>query len=154
MRRLPAVLAALALAGLGTLVPATSAQANDNWSCNDDYTAASYGFMYAWDDAYCHGSPMGGSSSWDSDWGNSNGPFRGSDTNNASSIMNKGSIAVQFFNGTGQGWTGGYTCLSKNEAYASNLTDNYFTSGASAQEGISSHRWVNPSKCSSDSWAT
>ncbi|WP_372345552.1 hypothetical protein [Streptomyces sp. KL116D] len=91
MRRLPAMLAALALASLGVLVPATSAQA-DNWACNDNYEAAMYGYMYAYDDMECHGVLWATPQSWDSDWGNSNGPFRGADTNNASSILNKGSI--------------------------------------------------------------
>ncbi|MFI6874957.1 hypothetical protein ACIBL6_16135 [Streptomyces sp. NPDC050400] len=153
MRRLPAMLAALALASLGVLVPATSAQA-DNWACNDNYEAAMYGYMYAYDDMECHGGALGYTSSWDSDWGNSNGPFRGADTNNASSILNKGSIPVQFFNGTGQDWAGGYACLSPNELYASNLSDNYFTSGAKLNYGISSHRWVSKDRCSAKSWAT
>ncbi|WP_328868722.1 hypothetical protein OHT76_00640 [Streptomyces sp. NBC_00287] len=135
-------------------MPATSAQANDNWTCSDDYTAAAYGYMYAWDYIECHGSAMGYSSSWDSDWGNSSGPLQGADTNRASSILNKGSIAVQFFNGTGQDWGGGYICLSRDEAYASSLADNDFTSGYESNGAISSHRWVTASKCSDNSWAT
>ncbi|WP_233416102.1 hypothetical protein [Streptomyces sp. N35] len=128
MRRIPAVLSALTLGGLGALVPATNAHA-DNWTCSDNYTAASYGYMYAYQDHSCHGGVLGYSNSWDSDWGNSSGPFRGTDTNNASSILNKGSIAVKFHNETGQDWGGGHICLSKNEAYASNIADDYFTEG-------------------------
>jgi hypothetical protein len=151
MRKIPAALAALTLASLGVLVSATSAQADyydDNWTCSDNYTAASYGYMYAYKNAFCNMYSMGYTSSWDSDWGNDSGPFQFTDTNNVSSVLNKGTLAVQFFNGTGQDWAGGYTCLSRNEAYASNLSDNYFTSGYKVNEAISSHRWVTESKCS------
>lgn len=154
MRKIPAVLSALALGGLGALVPATSAHA-DNWTCSDNYTAAAYGYMYAYKDHSCHGGALGYSNSWDSDWGNSSGPFRGTDTNNASSILNKGSIAVKFYNETGQDWGGGHICLSKNEAYASNIADDYFTVGnIKATNNISSHQWVTNDRCSPASWAT
>ncbi|NGO81092.1 hypothetical protein G6045_36340 [Streptomyces sp. YC504] len=155
MRRIPAYLSALALGGLGAIVPATSAHA-DNWTCSDNYTAAAYGYMYAYQDHTCHGGVIGYSNSWDSDWGNSNGPFQGADTNSASSVLNKGSITVKFFNGTGQDWDGGYVCLTKNEAYATNIADNYFTGGGSISvtDKISSHKWVTNDSCAPYSWLT
>jgi hypothetical protein len=152
MRKIPAVLAALAFAGLGVVVPATSAQAAVN--CSDNYTKAQAGYMYAYKHAYCE-SHLGNSDSWDSDWGNSSGPFQGGDTNEASSILNKGnSSEVQFFNGTGQDWAGGHICLSRGEAYASNLEDDEFHNGVDANDEISSHRWVSPSNNNCEKWAT
>ncbi|NEA98875.1 hypothetical protein [Streptomyces sp. SID13726] len=150
MRKIPALLTTLALAGLGAAVPATTAQAAA--TCSDNYTSAQSGYMYAYDGTYCE-NHIGNSASWDSDWGNSSGPFQGNDTNRASSILNKGNnYEVQFFNGTGQDWAGGHICLSRNEAYASDLSDNYFHNGVSANNAISSHRWVSAGSC--DSWAT
>ncbi|HWU06015.1 MAG TPA: hypothetical protein VN520_06415 [Streptomyces sp.] len=156
MRKIPAALAALALAGLGAIVPATTAQAAE--TCSDNYTGALSGYMYAYEHAYCV-NHIGNSASWDSDWGNSSGPFQGSDTNRASSILNKGnSSEIQFFNGTGQDWAGGHICLSRNEAYASNLNNDEFHNNiddnGSANDAISSHRWVTPGDNNCDRWAS
>jgi hypothetical protein len=157
MRKIPAVLAALAFAGLGAIVPATTAQAAA--SCSDNYTNARSGYMYAYKHAYCE-SHLGNSDSWDSDWGNSSGPFQGGDTNEASSILNKGnSYEVQFFNGTGQDWAGGHICLSRDEAYASDLSNDDFHNDTDPDKGgandaISSHRWVNPDSNNCDRWAS
>lgn len=52
------------------------------------------------------------------------------------------------FNGTGTDWSGGYICLSSDEAYASDLVDDKFSSGLSANNGISSHRRVTDGTCS------
>ncbi|WP_406351843.1 hypothetical protein [Streptomyces sp. NBC_00658] len=142
MRKLSAALTVLGMAALGTVVPVSAAHAAE--TCSDNYSAATAGYMYAYDYVDCVGQ-LGKVSGNDSDWG--------VDSNKASSILNKGNFQeVQFFNGTGTGWTGGHTCLSRNEGYASDLTDNYFTSGYSANNSISSHRWVNASTC--DRWAT
>ncbi|EPJ36513.1 hypothetical protein STAFG_6437 [Streptomyces afghaniensis 772] len=115
--------------------------------------------MYAYKHAYCE-THIGNSDSWDSDWGNSSGPFQGGDTNEASSILNKGnSYEVQFFNGTGQDWAGGHICLSRDEAYASDLSNDDFHNDndddrGEANDAISSHRWVNPDSNNCDRWAT
>ncbi|MFF0680108.1 hypothetical protein ACFYVW_16125 [Streptomyces tendae] len=70
-----------------------------------------------------------------------------------SSILNKGqTLDVQFFNGTGSGWTGGYICLSRSEGFASNLADDEFSSGATVNNAISSHRWVVYTACDNH-WA-
>ncbi|MFH9269146.1 hypothetical protein ACH4KN_33585 [Streptomyces sp. NPDC017546] len=158
MRKIPAILATLALASLGAIVPATTAQAAAN--CSDNYTAAKSGYMYAYKHAYCE-SHLGNSASWDSDWGNSSGPFQGGDTNEASSILNKGNdYELQFFNGTGQDWAGGHICLSRDEAYASNLNNDEFHNNTGpedegkANDAISSHRWVAPNSNNCDRWAT
>ncbi|MDO0932591.1 hypothetical protein QQY66_13120 [Streptomyces sp. DG2A-72] len=150
MRKLPAALTVLGMAALGTVIPVSSAHAVE--SCADNYRNAASGYMYAYDYVDCVG-PLGRDDANDSNWGDSSHQFRGSDTNKASSILNKGNHQeVQFFNGTGTGWTGGHTCLARSEHYASDLTNNYFTSGYSANNSISSHRWVGASTC--DRWAT
>lgn len=154
MRKIPATLAVLALAGFGAIVPATTAQAAD--TCRDNYTDARSGFMYAYKHANCE-SHIGNSESWDSDWGNSSGPFQGGDTNEASSILNKGNDSeVQFFNGTGRDWAGGHICLSRAEEFASNLDNDEFHNNidneGGANDAISSHRWVSRDAC--DRWAT
>ncbi|MBD0838711.1 hypothetical protein [Streptomyces sp. TRM68416] len=146
MRKTLATAAVLGLAGLGVLVPTTSAQASEN--CNLEWHGAMSGHFYAYDGANCV-YILGHTASWDSDWGNSTGPFQGGDTNDARSILHKGTsgLAVQVFNGTGQDWGGGHTCIKKSEKYMSDLDGFTFTSGASVSNGISSHRWVEESKC-------
>ncbi|MEV3931799.1 MULTISPECIES: hypothetical protein [unclassified Streptomyces] len=150
MRKLPAALTVLALATLGTAVPASAAHAAS--TCSDNYSGAASGYMYAYNYAYCDGY-LGRAAGDDSNWGDSGGSFQGGDTNKATSILNKGnSYEVKFYNGTGTGWTGGYICLSRNEGYASDLTNDYFTSGSRVSNAISSHRWVSAGNCSK--WAT
>ncbi|MFJ7784084.1 MULTISPECIES: hypothetical protein [Streptomyces] len=58
---------------------------------------------------------------------------------------------MQFFNGTGTQRSGGQICLSRSERYASDLTNDYFTSGALVSNAISSHRWVSSGTCTK--WA-
>ncbi|MFD3416123.1 hypothetical protein [Streptomyces cyaneofuscatus] len=142
MRKILATAAALGLAGLGVLVPATSAQAST--ACNNAYNSIALGNFIAWDGTNCGGTRLGITESWDSDWGNSSGPFQGSDTNRASSVMHKGAteMRVQLFNGTGQDWAGGHTCLTQGEKYMSSLAGQYFTSGVAVNDEISSHRWI------------
>ncbi|MGW0828339.1 hypothetical protein [Streptomyces sp. NPDC002845] len=149
MRKLPATLTVLAMAALGTAVPASTAHAAS--TCSDNYSAAISGYMYAYNYAYCDGY-LGRAKGNDPNWGDSSRSFQGGDTNKATSILNKGNTyEVQFFNGTGTQWSGGYICLSRNEGYASDLTDDYFTSGYRVSNAISSHRWVSASTCSK--WA-
>jgi hypothetical protein len=149
MRKLPAALTVLAMAALGTVVPVSAAHAVE--SCRDNHEGADLGYMYAFDSVNCVGF-LGKAKESDDNWGDSQYSFQGGDTNKASSIINKGEIRhVQFFNGTDT-YTGGHTCLSRIEGFASDLTDNTFTSGVSANNSISSHRWVDAGAC--DRWAT
>ncbi|WP_328503471.1 hypothetical protein OG828_35285 [Streptomyces sp. NBC_00457] len=150
MRKVPAALTVLAMAALGAVVPASAAHAGP--ICQQSYRDAEAGYMYAYDGLDCVGF-LGKAEGDDANWGDSSQSFQGGDTNKASSILNKGvNYEVKFYNGTGTGWTGGYTCLGRSEHFASDLRDNTFTSGASANNSISSHRWVSASFC--DRWAT
>lgn len=146
MRRILAAAATLGLAGLGVLVPATGAQASE--ACDRAWHGALGGYFYAYANDHCSGY-LGKTTSWDSDWGNSSGPFQGGDTNEAQSILHKGTsgMAVQVFNGTGQDWGGGHTCIKKSEYYMSDLSGFTFTSGLGVDNNISSHRWVWNSSC-------
>ncbi|MFC9270673.1 hypothetical protein ACFTXJ_23205 [Streptomyces zhihengii] len=146
MRKTLATAATLALAGLGVVLPAGGAQASD--TCNRAYQTALGGYFYAYSGDHCTGE-LGRTTSWDSDWGNSSGPFRGGDTNNAQSILHKGTsgLAVQVINGTGQDWGGGYTCLTKGEKYMSDLGGFTFSSGEPVDNGISSHQWITEKSC-------
>ncbi|WP_328988529.1 zf-HC2 domain-containing protein [Kribbella sp. NBC_01245] len=69
---------------------------------------------------------------------------QGSDTNRASSVLNRGYSGsledVQFFNGTGTDWGGGWFCL-QNRSYVVDLRGVWFSSGINANNEISSHRW-------------
>ncbi|MFI1226312.1 MULTISPECIES: hypothetical protein [unclassified Streptomyces] len=149
MRKLPAVLTVMAMAALGTALPVSTAHAAAD--CHGAYEGAKAGYMYAYDSANCIGF-LGRAKGMDSNWGDSSGSFQGGDTNKATSILNKGTtLEVQFFNGTGT-WTGGYTCLARSEWFASNLSDNKFSSGATVNNAISSHRWVTGPTCGNN-WA-
>ncbi|MEV4880050.1 hypothetical protein [Streptomyces cyaneofuscatus] len=141
MRKILALAATTGLASLALMVPATGAHAAT--ACDNAYRAVAVGNFVAYDGTNC-GTRLGITESWDSDWGNSTGPFQGGDTNKASSLINKGSsgMHVQLFNGTGQDWAGGHTCLSTGEKYMSSLAGQYFTSGVAVNNQISSHRWV------------
>lgn len=150
MRKIPAVLTTLALAALGAGVPATAAHATAQpaATCNGAWSGATPGYFYAYNSVNCAGF-LGKAAGDDSNWGNSAGSFQGGDTNKASSVLNKGTsgMAVAVYNGTGTDWGGGYSCLARSEYYASNLGDNYFTSGSGVNNGISSHRWAWNSEC-------
>ncbi|MFE5208659.1 hypothetical protein [Streptomyces sp. NPDC056600] len=150
MRKLPVLVTTLAVAGLGLIVPATSAQAA---GCATAKSAALSGYMYAYDNVNC-GVELGHASGDDSNWGDSGGSFQGGDTNKATSILNKGnSYEVAFYNGTRDSGAsgGGNICLSRAEGFASDLTNDYFNNGNSANNSISSHAWSSASNCSK--WA-
>ncbi|MEV8353410.1 hypothetical protein ACFVTT_17990 [Streptomyces niveus] len=149
MRKIPAALTVLAMAALGTVVPASAAHAAP--SCATAYEDASRTYMYAYSSANCVGF-LGKAKGNDLNWGDSGGSFQGGDTNKATSVLNRGTDVVQFFNGTGTDWTGGNICLKSSERFASSLADNDFSSGVSANDAISSHRWVLGGAC--DAWAT
>ncbi|MFJ6074290.1 hypothetical protein ACIQFU_26250 [Streptomyces sp. NPDC093065] len=152
MRKWFAATAAVGIALLGVSLPAGTAQAAT--ACDNAWNGMPTGYMRAYQNAYCGGDMLGQSAGNDSNWGNGQGAFQGSDTNRASSVLNKGTTsgttytAVQFLNGTGTDWGGGYICLKRGELYADYLGDNYFTSGYNVNDAISSHRWLPPSACS------
>ncbi|MET7378425.1 hypothetical protein ABZT08_06300 [Streptomyces sp. NPDC005526] len=151
MRTWLAAPAAFGIALLGVLLPSGTAQAST--ACDNAWHSMPAGYMRAYENVGCGGTMLGQTAGDDSDWGNSQGAFQGSDTNRASSVLNAGTYdtsytAVEFLNGTGTDWGGGYTCLKRSEYYADNLTDNYFTSGYNVNDAISSHRWLPPSSCS------
>jgi hypothetical protein len=151
MRKLPAALATLGLASLAAIVPATSAQAST--ACDNAWARASSGSFYAYDYTNCSSS-LGSTESWDSNWGNSSGPFQGTDNNRASSVLHKGTSgkAVAVYNSTqtpdpDATWTGGHTCISKAEYYVDDLSRNTFTGGVNVNNAISAHKWVWNSAC-------
>ncbi|GAA1422997.1 hypothetical protein GCM10009601_25350 [Streptomyces thermospinosisporus] len=150
MRKISAVLTALGIASLSLAVPAATAHAAAQpvHTCKDAWYGATSGYFYAYDGINCVGF-LGKASGNDSNWGNGSGPFQGGDTNKASSVLNKGTsgMAVAVYNGTGTDWGGGYSCLARSEYYASNLSDDKFSSGAGVNNGISSHRWAWNSEC-------
>lgn len=141
MRKILATAATLSLAGLGAIVP-TSAQAST--ACDNAWNATTIGNFVAYNGTNCGGDRLGIAEGNDSNWGNSSGPFQGSDTNQATSLIHKGqtTMRVQLFNGTGTDWAGGHTCLTQGEKYMSSLDNQYFTSGVEVNNAISSHRWI------------
>ncbi|GAA2996004.1 hypothetical protein Sfulv_38630 [Streptomyces fulvorobeus] len=146
MRKAFAVMTTVAVASLGVIVPATSAQAAD---CSDAMAGADSGYMFAYDSTNCSGY-LGKASGDDSNWGDSALSFQGTDTNSASSILNNGNnYEVKFYNGTGG--TGGHICLSRTEGWASSLLGDTFTTGVAANNAISGHAWSTASNCSK--WA-
>ncbi|WP_200307313.1 hypothetical protein [Streptomyces adelaidensis] len=146
MRKTLATVATLGLAGLAVIVPTSGAQAAT--ACDNAYNSASLGYFYAYSGDNCSGY-LGSAEGSDSNWGNSQGSFQDGDTNNAESILHRGSsgLAVQVFNGTGDDWAGGYTCIKKSELYMSSLNGFSFTSGYDVDNGISSHRWLAEGSC-------
>ncbi|MEV5814235.1 hypothetical protein CJI59_17350 [Streptomyces sp. Alain-F2R5] len=141
MRKTAAALAALGLAVLGVSATTTTAHAGPN--CDAKWPGRD-GMVRAWQLNDCSGIYLGGTASYDSDWGNSSGPFQGSDENRASSVMNSGHVGsydiVAFYRLTNYG--GGYACLKPGELYADNLSDNTFSNGDPVDNRISSHQWV------------
>lgn len=152
MRKISVLLATVGLVIAGALFPVASAQA-DSLRCarmwNEETTAGNF---YAYNSGDC-GDVLGWSSGNDANWGDSAGGFRGSDTNRANSILNKGTsgMAVKVYDGTG--YTGAYACIKRSELYVSILTDDYLTGGVHptdrvrAHDTISSHKWVQDSAC-------
>ncbi|WP_405999032.1 hypothetical protein [Streptomyces sp. NBC_00829] len=159
MRKLGTAIAVLGLTALGLAVPATSAQAaalgptcNAKWPGRD-------GNVRAWQHNDCTGDLLGVTQGSDPNWGDGAGPFQGNDFNDASSVMNSGYTGgkdvVAFYLTADYAYQYGYVCLSPNELYADNLTDNYFTSnGGVVNDRIGSHTWVTASACAAGSWLT
>ncbi|MFW6691118.1 hypothetical protein [Streptomyces sp. MAR4 CNX-425] len=146
MRKLTATAAAVVLAGMGAIVPAGSAQSSEPApsgipdTCTDNWRDATRGYVYAYRYTLCDGY-LGRTGSWDSNWGNSSGPFRGNDDNAATSVLNKGRYkTVKFFRLSS--YRGGHTCLKRSDAYDRDLGGNYFTGSIPVNNRISSHKWV------------
>jgi hypothetical protein len=140
MRKIPVLLATLALACLGAAAPATTAQADPVTplaDCAFAWDGAASGYFHAYSGYGCNGF-LGKASGDDRNWCDSFGPFQGGDTNSTGSILNKGTsgIAVAIYNGTGTDWGGGYSCLRLGELYANDLSDNTFTSGYLIDDAI------------------
>ncbi|WP_454860196.1 hypothetical protein [Promicromonospora soli] len=150
MRKISVLFATLGLVIAGALLPVASAQAAQR--CDDQWHSATSGHFYAYDYLHC-GNKLGNTSGNDSNWGDSSGAFRGTDTNRAGSILHKGTsgLAVKVYNNTG--YTGAAACIKKSEYYVSDLTDDYLTGGGpgsgrvTAYNTISSHKWVRESAC-------
>ncbi|WP_318208769.1 hypothetical protein [Streptomyces sp. SJL17-1] len=146
-RLIGSTVAVLGLAA-GSLLVATPAQASA--PCDAFYRdTARSGFMYAWNLPHCSGL-MGGTQGNDANWGDSSGAFTNNETNNAESVMNKGTGSsyhiVRFYDYTAHSADNGYGCLSPGELYADDLRDNKLHDGGPAANSISSHNWV--SSCS------
>ncbi|MFI0977581.1 hypothetical protein ACH4SP_11185 [Streptomyces sp. NPDC021093] len=127
----------------GSLLIATPAQASA--ACDSAYRAATSGHVYAYNLPNCSGL-LGHTAGDDADWGDGAGPFTGSDTNNAESVLNKGIedgySTVRFSNYTAYDTANGYGCLKRGELYADTLWDNKMSNGSPAANSISSHKWV------------
>lgn len=155
MRKLGIAVTVMGLTALGLAVPATAAQATGTGAlgavCDSKWPGRD-GYVRAWDGKDCSGTYLGGTESWDSDWGNSSGPFQGSDANRASSVMNSGFTGgrdvVAFYRLTGFDAPGGYNCLKAQELYVDDLSRNTYTNGQNMNNSISSHQWVNANACS------
>jgi hypothetical protein len=151
MRKVSVLLATLGFVAAGVLFPVTGAQAA-SINCDAEWRDASSGYFYAYDYLNCDNT-LGKASGNDSNWGDVAGGFQSSDSNNASSLLHKGSsgMAVKVYDKTG--YTGAYSCIKKSEYYVSNLLDDHLTGGGpgsgsvEASNTISSHKWVEESSC-------
>jgi hypothetical protein len=144
MRKLTVTAAVLGLTVLGPAVPATAAQATGSPVTEAGCDSAGIpgnGRVYAWDAPDCQGTPLP-DVPVSGDWG------AGAD-NRASSVMARGFLGgldhVAFFDG--RNYSGGHVCLAPGELYSGDLANSRFTSGLSANNAISAHRWVNRSAC-------
>ncbi|MEU0526353.1 hypothetical protein [Streptomyces niveus] len=151
MRKIPAIVTTLAMAGLwAAALPTGSAQAA---TCAGLHSSLPTQYVYAYDAMNCDSAELGRAVGNDQNWGDSGGSFQGGDTNKASSVINLGLTSqVKFYNGTGAFPNGGYICLSRVEGFVRDLSDDFFTSGPTVNNAISSHQWVASSACSN--WAT
>jgi hypothetical protein len=149
------IVATLGLTPLGLALPATAQAATAGANCDAKWPGRD-GYVRAWDGKDCSGTYLGGSQSSDSDWGDTSGPFRGSDANTASSVMNSGytggNDVVAFYYLPDYAYASGYGCLSPYEYYVDDLSRNTFTTGYNMDNNIMSHRWVSSGGCSSGSW--
>ncbi|MEU3511093.1 hypothetical protein ABZ733_25030 [Streptomyces longwoodensis] len=163
MRKFGTIAAVVGLTALGLAIPATSAQATAQVTgCNAKWPGRD-GYVRAWADPDCQGTLLGATRGNDADWSDNVGPFTNGDQNQASSVMNSGTIGgkdvVAFYEWPGQSDIRGYTCLAPGEKYADDLRDNMFqkrdgTSVGPVDDNIMSHVWVTASACAPNSWLT
>ncbi|WP_217249212.1 hypothetical protein [Streptomyces sp. AC602_WCS936] len=139
MRKLFAAAATLGLAGLGVLVPASGAQAST--ACDNAWNSASSGYFYAYNYDNC-GGYLGKDADNDANWSDGSGSFRGGDNDETQSLLHKGTsgMAVKVYQHAN--YRGGHTCIAKSEYYMDDLSGFTYTNGVSANESISSHKWV------------
>ena len=147
------------VAAIAASVPAVPAQAQPNTvqqtACDTIWiNNQNDGNMRAWDGLFCTGTLLGVTPGSDSNWANTTGPFRTTDNDRASSVMNTGTVsgglnAVRFYlHAAGDpGGRGGITCLQRTELYADDLRDNTFTDGIVVNNNISRHDWTFNSEC-------
>ncbi|WP_413760645.1 peptidase inhibitor family I36 protein [Streptomyces sp. MMBL 11-3] len=139
MRRFTVTAAILGLTALGVSVPGTAQAAESGVSgpvCDSKWGARN-GNMYAWDGYDCSGTLLISTPGVSTNWGGAN--------DRASSVMNRGftgNLAIVEFYYL-ENYAGGETCLYPGELYADDLSDNSFTNGATVDNNIRSHRWVN-----------
>ncbi|EKX64660.1 hypothetical protein Sipo8835_31205 [Streptomyces ipomoeae] len=143
MRKFTVTAALLGLTALGVVVPAATSQAAESVVAGpgcDSKWGPRDGKVYAWDLPHCQGTPLPvpGSGTW------------GPDANDrASSVMNRGYTGAfgvaQFFEHANQ--VDGHACLLPGELYVDDLAYSRFSSGAPADNNISSHRWANSGSC-------
>ncbi|MFF5182720.1 hypothetical protein ACFY30_02855 [Streptomyces sp. NPDC000345] len=151
MRKFAITAAVLGLTALGLSVPATAAQAAETGTratvCNSKWPGRN-GNVYAWQDLDCTGTLLGATAGHDDDWNAAGGGFQGA-WDKATSVMNAGFTGgrdvVKFWSLTQ--YRGGYGCLSPNEYFADNLTDNTLSNGVGANDQFRSHEWVTASQC-------
>jgi hypothetical protein len=151
MRKMGIAAAAVGLAAIGTMMTGTAASAASTGeagtrasACDTWYNShVNDGNMWAWDGSYCSGL-LGSSQGNDSNWSDGSGSFRGTDNDRATSVMNTGVAdtydIVKFYRHAGYG--GGHGCLTRGEKYADHLGDNTLSDGSTANNWISSHKWV------------
>ncbi|MFF3840328.1 hypothetical protein [Streptomyces sp. NPDC001930] len=153
MKRSLASAAAVCGLAAGSLLIGTPAQAASA-TCDTFYNnTAKSGYMYAFNLRDCK-DVLGADAGDEYDWGDSTGELKGRATNNAESVMNKGTGStyhiVRFSDYTAYNTREGYGCLSPNEThqgkYAADLWDNKLSDGGPAANSFSSHTWV--SSCS------
>lgn len=153
MRKLTIAAVTLGIAAFGVAVPVT-AQAGTG--CNTNWNSHGRdGNVRAWSGTDCGGTLLGVTPGNDPNWGDSAGPFQGSDANSASSVMNSGYVGgkdvVAFYYWTNYDDTA-YGCLKPGELYVDDLARNRFTNNANMNDNIMSHAWVTASACAPGSF--
>lgn len=143
MRTIPAATAALALAALGVIGPATGAQAAA--TCETAYQNASPGYLHLYADADCNGL-LARTMTNDSNWGDASGSVQGIGVGEVGSLLAKGTtgMAVKLFKSPD--YQGADVCLTKSETFVRDLNGSTFPDG-SPLHSARSHKWVWTSDC-------
>src|ERR1044072_5431113 len=141
MRQLATAIAAIGLAAIGLAAPAHAAP--QGTGCSSKWPGRD-GYVRAWQHYDCGGSLLGSSTGNDADWGDRAGGFTVFAADEASAVLNSaftgGRDVVAFY--ARPGFYGAYVCLSPQELYADNLTDNFYAgSSLVVNDNIESHAW-------------